>query len=83
MLGYRKFNIVIMDGSSKWVNREIAGIVDMATDRKIGKTRPRPLDQSHPTMKVISRITTYDKFREACKIIENTYPGLCVFKVAL
>lgn len=38
MFGMKKFTTVIMDGSNENVNREITGIIDMVTRRRIGRT---------------------------------------------
>ena len=39
MFGTKKFTTVIMDGSNENVNREITGIIDMVTRRRIGRTK--------------------------------------------
>lgn len=83
MFGYRIYNTVIMDGSSKFVNGEIRGMIDMTTRRLIGKSRCRKLDKSHPTMIVIRRFTNAEKYRQARRRIENFYPGVCNFDVTI
>lgn len=83
MFGYRVYNTVIMDGSSKFVNREIRGLLDMTTRRIFGKSRFRKLDQDHPTMVVMERYTTAEKYRQARRTIEEFYPGVCSFDVTI
>ena len=83
MFGYRMYNTVIMDGSSKFVNGEIRGLLDMTTNRVIGKTRCRKLDKDHPTMYVLRRFTNAEKYRQARRRIENFYPGVCNFDVTI
>lgn len=79
MFGYERFTTVIMDGSNEFVNREIAGIIDMMTRRRIGRSRCRKLDRKHPTMKVIKRFTSARRYWEARRLIEKHYPGVCTF----
>ena len=79
MFGYERFATVIMDGSNEFVNREIAGIIDMVTERRIGRSRCRKLDRNHPTMKVIKRFTSARRYWEARRLIDKYYPGLCTF----
>ena len=81
MFGYKKYVTVIMDGSSKFVNQEIAGMIDMMTNRRIGKSKCRAFDKSHPTMKVIKRYTNPIRYWEAKRLIEQFYPGVCTFDV--
>ena len=79
MFGYKKFTTVIMDGSNDDVNGEVMGIMDMMTQRKIGRTKCRRLDKKHPTMKKFKRLTTARRYWEARRLIEKNYPGLCTF----
>lgn len=79
MFGTKKFTTIIMDGSNENVNREITGIIDMVTRRRIGRTKCRKLDKNHPTMKVFKRRTSWENYRDARMIIEKNYPGLCTF----
>lgn len=81
MFGYKMYTTVIMDGSSKFVNREITGMIDMVTRRLFGRSRCRAMDSQHPTMKVIKRFTNAERYREARKLIETYYPGVCTFDV--
>lgn len=83
MLGYKRFNTVIMDGSSNFVNKEIAGIMDMVTGKRIGRTKVKSMDKNHPTMKRFTRFTSVQRYHDARRIIERTYPGLCVFDAKL
>ena len=45
MFGYKKYVTVIMDGSSKFVNQEIAGMIDMMTNRRIGRSKCHAFDK--------------------------------------
>lgn len=83
MLGMKVYTTVIQDGSSKFVNREITGILDLMTKRRIGRTRCRKLDRNHPTTMVLKRLTTANRYREAKLMIEKTYPGYCAFNVTV
>ena len=68
---------VIMDGS----NREVVNDILNAMDVFVGceHVECKPLDSKHPTMMVVE--TTADEFTYgiAQNVIENLYPGLCVF----
>lgn len=81
MLGFKVYKTVIMAGSNKKVNAEIAGIIDMVTGRRIGRSRRRRLDENHPTMFVIKRFTSAEKYRQAKVLIERHYPAMCAFDV--
>lgn len=81
MLGYKIYTTVIMEGSSKFVNREITGMIDMGTRRLFGRSKCRQLDRQHPTMKVIKRFTNASRYNETRKLIEKFYPGVCAFDV--
>lgn len=81
MFGWRVYTTVIMDGSSKFVNREIVGLMDMITRRRIGKSRCRKLDKNYPTMRVIKRFTSIERYHNARREIERFYPGVCNFDV--
>lgn len=83
MLGFKKHNIVIMEGSSKFVNHEILGMVDCITNRRISRTRCQKFDGEHPTMFVIERVTTPRRFHTLKQLIEKVYPGICAFDVPM
>jgi hypothetical protein len=83
MFGYKIYKTVIMDGTNLFVNREITGIIDMITRRRIGRSKWRPLDKNHPTMKVIKRFTSVRKYHDARRLIEKSYPGLCTFDATI
>lgn len=82
MFGFKMYHTVVMDGTHKFVNNEIAGIIDMHTHRVIGKSRPRPM-KGDPTKVVISRFTTAERYRQACRLIKEKYPADCAFNVTL
>lgn len=83
MFGWRIYKTVIMDGSSKFVNREIVGIMDMMTRRKIGRSRCRRLDRQHPTTMVIRRFTSINRYHDARRMVEKFYPGVCCWDVTI
>ena len=83
MFGYKVYNTVVMDGSSKFVNREIAGMIDMTTRRRFGRSKCRRLNRSHPTIIVIRRFTSSVNYWKARKLIESFYPGVCNFDVPM
>lgn len=83
MFGYKKYVTVIMDGSDRYVVREILGIVNMVTKRRFGKMRCRKLDSNHPTMKIIKTWTNAETYRQMRRTIELQYPGLCAFDVTI
>lgn len=83
MLGYKRYNTVIMDGSSKFVNQEIVGMIDMITRKRIGKSKCRPLGKDYPTMMVVKRFTSATKYWETRRAIEKNYPGVCTFDAVL
>ena len=80
MLGYKRYTTIIMDGSNEKTVNEIIGIIDMITRRRIGKSKCRNLDSDHPTMKVIRTFASANTYQSIKRVIEKTYPGLCVFK---
>lgn len=70
---------VIMDGSDRRTVREIMRLIDAVSGTKHGKAKCRRLDGKHPTAKVIISKSTgrvYDKIRE---ILDERYPGLCIY----
>lgn len=83
MFGYKVYKTVIMDGSSRFVNNEITGMIDMVTKRRIGKSRCRKLDKDHPTIKVVKRFTNSIRYWEARRLIEKYYPAVCNFDVPI
>lgn len=83
MFGWRIYNTVIMDGSSKFVNREITGIVDMMTRRLFGRSICRKFDRQYVTMRVIRRFTNAERYRQTKNMIEEFYPGICAFDVTI
>lgn len=82
MLGWKKFNTVIMDGSSRFVNKEIAGIIGMVTRRRFRRVRIKSFP-GRPEMKVISIITNAETYRIIKNTIEAQYPGVCSYDVRM
>lgn len=79
MFGWRVYTTVIKDGN-KFVNREIVGIMDMITRRSIGRSRCRLLDKKHhPKTYVIRRFTSINRYHDARRMVEQFYPGVCIW----
>lgn len=77
----RKRNIVVMDGSDVkklativWVSRMVVSNKNVLTYRM--------LDIDHPTMQVLEVKCSKRKFENLQYVIDNLYPGLCIYDVA-
>lgn len=79
----KKFTTVVMDGSDVNCVRSITGIMNMINGERYGEINCRSLDANHPTMKVIDIYTTKRRFDQIQGVIEQVYPGLCVFNPAM
>ena len=82
MFGFKRFNTVIMDGTSSWECKEIAGIIGMVTGRRFRRVRIKPFP-GNPSMKVISVLTSAERYRQIKNCIEESHPGLCSYDVKL
>ena len=83
MLGWKMYNTVIMDASSRKNVENIVGTIDMMTNRRIGKSKARKLDRNRPSIRVVKRFTTANRYREAKLMLEEFYPGMCAFDVPM
>lgn len=83
MIGLFKKNqkLVIMDGSSYGVVAQILCIVGVNAFPKGGKLYCRSLDENHPTMKVVEFECSKKRFNHIKNLIDEQYPGLCVYDV--
>lgn len=79
MLGIKKYKTVIMDGSDKKKVKEITNIFDMIKNKRFSKIKAKPIDGDHPTMLVFTTIMSTQRYHDARRIINQAYPGLCVF----
>ena len=79
----KKFTTVVMDGSDADRIEAITGIVNMMTEERYGTATCRELDSDHPTIKVIDIYTRRGVFKQIQSVIEQVYPGLCVFNPAM
>ena len=79
----KKFTTVVMDGSDADRIDAITGIINMMTEERHGAATCRELDSDHPTMKVIEIHTRRGIFNQIQGVIEQVYPGLCVFNPAM
>lgn len=79
MLGIRKYKTIIMDGSDRKKVNEITNIFDMMLNKRFSKIKAKPVDEDHPTMLVFTTITSAQRYHDTRRIINKTYPGLCVF----
>lgn len=80
-----KRSFVVMDGSDPRFMKEIIGVAEMMTGKThwFNKIRPRKLDKSHPTMKVISIKCGFEQFYRLQSILTCLYPEQCIFDVNL
>lgn len=79
----KKFTTVVMDGSDEETVRNIRESMNIVTKEKYGTATCRSLDNGHPTIKVIDVYTTTKVYNKIQQMIENAYPGLCVFDVPM
>lgn len=77
----RKRNIVVMDGSDV---RRLAAIDSISRMIALNKnvSTYRMLDMVHPTMMVLEVKCSKRKFENLQYVIDNLYPGLCIYDVA-
>ena len=79
MLGIKLYKTVIMDGSDKKKVKEITNIFDMMLNKRFSKIKAKPIDKDHPTMLVFTTLMSAQRYHDTRRIINQTYPGLCVF----
>ena len=85
MAGFKvkDFTTVIMDGSDKEVVDTITDVIDLITEKQHGESSSSPLDSDHPTMMVVVTKTNKKIYNMIQEVIEDLYPGLCVFNPAM
>lgn len=83
MLGFKFYKTVIMDGSDKKKVKEITSIYEMSQNRRFSKIKAKPIDKEHPTMLVFTTLMSAQRYHDTRRIINQTYPGLCVFDVQM
>lgn len=79
----KKFTTVVMDGSDEETVRIIRESMNIVTEEKYGAATCRSLDGKHPSIKVIDVYTTKKVYDKIQRMIEDAYPGLCVFDVPM
>lgn len=79
MLGIKLYKTVIMDGSDKKKVNEITSTFEMMKNKRFGKIKAKPVDKDHPTMLVFTTLMSAQRYHDTRRIINRTYPGLCVF----
>ena len=79
----KKFTTVVMDGSDEETVRIIRESMNIVTKERYGEATCRSLNNGHPTIKVIDVYTTTKIYNKIQRMIENAYPGLCVFDVPM
>lgn len=79
----KKFTTVVMDGSNEETVRIIRESMNIVTEERYGEATCRSSDNGNPTIKVIDVITTKKIYNKIQRMIENAYPGLCVFDVPM
>ena len=78
MLGFKIYKTVIMDGSNKKLVDEITSTFEMMLGKKF-RIKAKPIDKDHPTMMVFTTFTSANRYHDTRRLINRTYPGLCVF----
>lgn len=79
MLGIKKYTTVIMDGSDKKKVKEITSIFEMMKNKRFSRIKAKPIDKDHPTMLAFTTIMSAQRYHDTRRIINDAYPGLCVF----
>ena len=79
----KKFATVVMDGSDENVVSTITESINIVTKERYGESTCRSFDSEHPTMKVIETYTKPKTYKKIQNMIENSYPGLCVFSAIM
>lgn len=82
-LDKKKYVTVIMDGSNKSVVEHIRLACDLVNQCEIGSAVCYPLSDEHPNVVIVETITTRKLYNDIKSVIEETYPGLCLFNVSL
>ncbi len=77
----KNHNFVVMDGTDK---KKVWTIIANLTD-VLGQTvvNVRPLDEKHQSMIVIKYKTGFLKQQKLRRMLEQKYPGLCSYDVAV
>ena len=78
MLGFKFYKTVIMDGSNKRVVDEITSTFEMMLGKRF-RIKAKSVDKDHPTMLVSTTLTSANRYHDTRRLINRTYPGLCVF----
>ena len=78
----RKRNIVVMDGSDA---KKLANIIWISRVVLSDKTKLnyRMLDIDHPTILVLEVKCSKHRYEDLQYLIDNLYPGLCTYDVAV
>lgn len=79
----KKFTTVVMDGSDEETVRIIKESMNIVIGERCGEATCRSLGDRYPTIKVIDVYTTKKVYDKIQRMIENAYPGLCVFDVPM
>ena len=78
----RKRNIVVMDGSDVKKLATIVWVSRMVVNNK-NALNYRMLDIDHPTMQVLEVKCSKRQYEYLQYVIDNLYPGLCTYDVAV
>lgn len=81
MLGIKLYKTVIMDGSDKKKVKEITSIFEMMKNKRFSHIKAKPIDKDHPTMLEFKVLMSAQRYHDTRRIINQAYPGLCVFNV--
>lgn len=74
----RRFNVMMMRWTPETVGT-IMSAIDIVTNERYGKATCREFNSAYPEQMVIEFNTTRKVFNKIRQMIENAYPGTCVF----
>lgn len=78
----RRRNIVVMDGSDSKTLATIIWVSRMVVSEK-NVSNYRMLDMDHPTTQVLEVKCSKRRYEDLQYAIDNLYPGLCTYGVAV
>lgn len=79
----KNFNTVVWDGSDSRVLRNIIGVIGMIGFPKGGNLTYRLLDEDHPTTYVIEGEMKEKDYVTIQNVLDERFPGLCAYGVAI
>lgn len=79
----KKHNIVVMDGSDRFVMNNIVRVVGMCAYPHGGNFDYHKLDEAHPNMMIVKFKANTKQFNRIMVILDTIYPALCNYDVAV